>query len=85
MPAIAAGQGPARMDALTEAVEWARVVAAEGLSVAEPSKAAPIRSADLELPKILAHVVRPFSRPSPTVVVVDLVGVSAAGYHAVID
>src|SRR5207302_409692 len=85
LPVIAAGQVQARRDALTEAVEWARPVAAEDLSAAEPSKAAPIRSADRELPKILAPVARPFSLASPMVVAVDLVGLSAAGHHAVID
>jgi hypothetical protein len=70
---------------LTEAVEWARPVAAEDLRVAEPSKAAPIRSVDQELPKILAPVARPFFLPSPAVVAVDSVGASAAAYHAVID
>src|SRR5438270_10156151 len=72
LPVIAAGQVQARRDALTEAVEWARPVGVEDLSVAEPSKAAPIRSADQELPKILAPVARPFSLPSPTVVAGDL-------------
>ena len=84
MLVVAAGQVQARRDALPEAVEWARPVAAEDLSVAELSKAAPIRSADQELPKILAPVARPFSLPSPTVVAGDLVGWSA-GYHAVTD
>ena len=82
---IAAGQAQARRGALKEGVEWARPVAAEDLSLAEPSKAAPIRSADQELPKILGPVARPFSLPSPAVVAVDLVGSSAAGYYAVID
>ena len=63
----------------------ARVVAAEGLSVAEPWKVAPIRSGGQELPRILAPVARPFSLLSPAVVRFDLVGSSAVDYHAVID